>query len=302
MQSGMIFDIKRYSINDGPGIRVTVFLKGCPLHCDWCHNPESISTKVEKMYNRDKCIGCNSCVEVCPENACTMTPEGIVTDRDLCTGCGKCADICPTLATEMSGRIASVEEVMQVVEKERVFFDQSEGGVTISGGEPMLQPEFLIALLDELGSRNIHRAVDTTGFTKTELLLEVAKRTDLFLFDLKAMDPDVHKRWTGVDNRIIHENLVALANSGADINIRIPLVHGVNSDRRNIEQTAAFVASLKGDKKKISLLPFHNIMVAKHLKLGSEFDNSQMTEPSEQEIQEVIDLFAAHSLDASVGG
>ena len=302
MQSGMIFDVKRYSINDGPGIRVTVFFKGCPLRCIWCHNPESISTKVQKMYNRDKCIGCNSCVEVCPEKCCTMTPEGIVTDRDRCSGCGKCADICPTMATEMSGRIVSVKDILEIVEKERVFFDQSEGGVTISGGEPLLQPDFLIALLDELGSRSIHRAVDTTGLARTELLLEVARRTDLFLYDLKAMDPAVHKRWTGADNGLILENLIALANAGAEISIRIPLIKGVNSDRENIEKSARFIASLKGPARQVSILPYHNIMVSKHLKLGSPFDGGMMAEPSKEEVQEVIKQFAEHGLTATVGG
>lgn len=298
----MIFDVRRYSINDGPGIRVTVFFKGCPLHCAWCHNPESISTQVQKMYNADKCIGCRSCVEVCPENACTLTPDGIVTDRDLCTGCGRCADICPTKATEMSGRVATVDEIIEIVEKERVFFDQSGGGVTFSGGEPLLQPEFLIALLDECGSRSIHRAVDTTGFAKTETLLEVAKRTDHFLYDLKMMDSERHRRWTGVGNEKILANLEILAATGADINIRIPLVKGVNDDMENIDRTAVFVASLPGAKKRVNILPYHNIMVSKHLKLGSIFNADSMAEPDEKELQNIVAGFARHGLVALIGG
>ena len=302
MKSGLIFDVKRYSINDGPGIRVTVFFKGCPMRCAWCHNPESISTKVQKMVNRDRCIGCNSCVEVCPEGACELTKDGIVTDRGLCTGCGKCADICPTKATEMSGRCASVEEIVNIVEKERLFLDQSEGGVTLSGGEPLLQPDFLIALLDELGLRSVHRAVDTTGFARTKLLLDVAERTDLFLYDLKVMDPDIHKKWTGVSNRIILQNLVALSRTGAEINIRFPLIKGINSDFDNIDKSAAFIASLEGPKKKVSILPYHNTMVAKHLKLDSKFRGDSMAEPSENDIRETIDRFTQYGLAASVGG
>ena len=302
MQSGLIFDVKKYAINDGPGIRVTIFFKGCPLHCAWCHNPESISSRVQKMYNRDKCIGCNSCVEVCPETACKLTSDGIVTDPERCTSCGKCADICPTKATEMSGRVATVDELVEIIEKERIFFEQSGGGVTISGGEPLLQSDFLIALLDELGLRSIHRTVDTTGFAKSEILLKVAKRTELFLYDLKMMDPLRHKKWTGVDNEHILKNLQLLAETGASINIRIPLVKGVNDDDANIEQTAAFVASLAGQKKKVNILPYHNIAANKYLKLGETYDSSGMAEPSEEEQANVIAKFANFGLEAVVGG
>ncbi|WP_092223066.1 glycyl-radical enzyme activating protein [Desulforhopalus singaporensis] len=298
----MIFDIKRYSINDGPGIRVTVFFKGCPLNCAWCHNPESISTNVQKMYNRDKCMGCGGCVQFCPEQVCERTPEGIVTRRDRCSGCGRCADICPTRATEMSGRAATVEEIVEAVEKERIFFDQSGGGVTFSGGEPLLQPEFLISLLREFGSRSIHRAVDTTGFARTETLLEVAKHTDHFLYDIKLMDSTKHKKWTGVDNKKILNNLKALAETGASINIRVPLVKGVNDDIPNISRTASFVAALPGEKKKVNVLPYHNIMIAKHRKLGSSFSAQEMAEPTAEELENIINIFTEQGLAVQTGG
>lgn len=302
MQSGLIFDVKKYAINDGPGIRIAIFFKGCPLNCRWCHNPESISTKIQKMYSPEKCIGCNACVMACPEEACTLTPNGITTDRERCTGCGICADICPTRATEMSGRLCTVEELAEVVEKERIFFDQSGGGVTISGGEPLLQPEFLIALLDELGSRSIHRAVDTTGFVKSETMLEVAKRTELFLYDLKLMDSERHKKWTGVDNTRILSNLKLLAETGTLINIRIPLVKGVNDDDENLKETAAFVAKLAGEKKKINILPYHNIAASKYLKLGEKYDPVEMAEPDEAEKARVIEIFKEQNLKVEIGG
>jgi pyruvate formate lyase activating enzyme len=255
------------------------------------------------MYNKAKCIGCKSCIEVCPEDACALSPEeGIVTDLSLCTGCGACAEICPTKATEMSGRLATVEEIIAIVEKERVFFDQSGGGVTFSGGEPLMQPEFLMAVLSELGRRSIHRAVDTSGFAPKEILLEVAKQTDLFLYDLKMMDSGRHKKWTGVDNKIILENLQLLAKIGACIDIRIPLIKGVNADHENLEKSAAFVASLPGEKKSVSILPYHHSMVNKYQKLGQVFDGGTMSEPTDNEQSQVIKLFASFGLQATIGG
>ena len=169
--SGLVFDIKRFAINDGPGIRVTIFLKGCPLACRWCHNPESISPRVQKMYTRGKCIGCGECVEICPVQASRLTDAGIVTDHNLCIRCGQCAAVCPAAATEMSGRYETVSDLLSVIESERPFFDQSGGGVTFSGGEPLLYPDFLIEILDACGQLRIHRTVDTSGLAKTRSLL-----------------------------------------------------------------------------------------------------------------------------------
>ncbi|MBL1214563.1 MAG: glycyl-radical enzyme activating protein [Ignavibacteriae bacterium] len=302
MQNPLIFDVKRYAINDGPGIRVTIFLKGCNLNCTWCHNPESISPAVQKMYNKDKCIGCGTCVEACPTNAITLTPNGIVTDTELCNLCGKCAEVCPTEATQMSGRETSIDEIMNIIEKERTFFDQSGGGVTFSGGEPLMHSSFLIKLLDACGERGIHRVVDTAGLAKTETLLEVAKRTELFLFDLKLIDSIRHKKWTSVSNNKILENLKILAESGAQIIIRIPLIGGVNDDDENIKGTARFISELAGNKKHINLLPYHNIAQKKYEKLGRINSNDKMIEPTQPRQQEIIKLFAQYGLTAEIGG
>lgn len=298
--AGLVFDIKRYAINDGPGIRTTIFLKGCPLSCVWCHNPESRSAKPQKMYSAAKCIGCEQCVEVCPQDACSLTPDGIATDKELCIVCGTCADNCPTKATEISGQPETVASLMAILEKEVVFFDQSGGGVTFSGGEPLMFPQFLISLLDACGDRGIHRTLDTTGFTKTETLLDVAKRVDLFLYDLKMMDAAKHKEYTGVDNEIILHNLKALAESGANITIRIPLITGINDDDLNIEKSAAFIHALAGDRKRVDLLPYHNIAGNKHQKLAQHYDSNGLSPPARERQQQIIATFQSYGITAQV--
>ncbi len=302
MPSTLIFDVKRYAINDGPGIRMTVFLKGCPLTCEWCHNPESLSRKVQRLYSNTKCIGCSACVEACPEGALRLTPEGIVTDDALCQLRGECARACPSGATEMSGEPATVDDLMERIEKETIFFDQSGGGLTVSGGEPLTHPEFLIALFDACGKKHIHRTLDTTGFAKTELLLRVAERTDHFLYDLKMMDPVQHKHHTGVDNQLILENLVALAESGASIDIRIPVIAGVNDTAQNAEQSAAFIAALAGEKKQVNLLPYHNIALKKYEKLGQAYDAGCMAEPEQASLERIAAVFEDHGLAVVIGG
>lgn len=302
MESGLIFDIKRYSINDGPGIRVTVFFKGCNLNCDWCHNPESISHKVQKMYSKNKCIGCNSCVENCTENACTLTIDGIITDTNKCKLCGKCADFCSTTATEISGRIETTQNILYIIQKETVFMDSSNGGVTFSGGEPLLQHKFLFELLDECGKKGIHRAIDTAGYIKTDVLLEAAKKTELFLFDLKMMDSDLHKKWTGVNNELILANLQKLAETGCEINIRIPLIVSINDDEKNIDDCARYISSLAGEKKKVNILPYHNIAQQKYVKLGLVYNSQNLEEPNKNKIQNIINHFSSYGIKAVIGG
>jgi pyruvate formate lyase activating enzyme len=308
----LIFDIRRYSINDGPGIRITLFMKGCPLRCKWCHNPESQSPKVQKLYTASKCIGAKDCIEICPEDALTLTPDGIVTDFELCTLCGKCAEACPSKAIEMSGKLYSAAELLAIVEKERVHIDQSGGGVTFSGGEPLMHPEFLIEMLKACGKKGLHRAVDTCGFAPTKTILEVAKHTDLFLFDLKLIDAVQHKKWTGVDNRLILKNLKLLAESGANINIRIPLIKNVNTHIEEIRKMADFISGLNvlisdseiaaPAKPMVNLLPYHNIASGKYQKLEIPYDEDEMVEPSENEIQQAEKIFHSFGIETEVGG
>ncbi|MCX6277869.1 MAG: glycyl-radical enzyme activating protein [Bacteroidetes bacterium] len=299
---GLVFDVKRYAINDGPGIRVALFFKGCNLCCAWCHNPEGIGGGIEKMYSAAKCIGCGTCVSVCPSDALTLSANRISTDFNRCTICGKCADVCPTKAFEMSGKIMSVSELMEIIEKERVFIDQSGGGVTFSGGEPLLQPEILIEALDECGKRGIHRAIDTSGFVKTETILEVAKHTDLFLYDLKLMDSSLHEQWTGVGNELILSNLRAIALAGSEIIIRIPFIGGVNDDGENIRKTAAFIASLPGNRKEVHLLPYHAIAQHKYAKLGKPEEFTALEEPDSETLNSAVGIFNEYDINTQVGG
>ncbi len=302
MTHPLIFDIKRYSINDGPGIRVTIFFKGCPLHCQWCHNPESIAFRQEKLFTASKCIGCQECIKRCPQQAISITEAGLVTDKTRCNLCGVCADICPSLATELSGFYKMLPDLMNVIKRERPQFDQSGGGVTISGGEPLLHPDFLIPLLDACGEEQIHRAVDTCGHVKTETLLTVADRTDLFLYDLKLIDSRRHKLFTGVGNELILDNLATLAARGANIDIRIPLINGVNTDAANLNGSAAFLSNLKGAKRTVHLLPYHAIAAHKYRKLGQDYQADNLAEPSAEEIDLATRCFEDHGLTVKVGG
>ena len=302
MNQGLIFDIKKYAINDGPGIRLTVFFKGCNLSCKWCHNPESISPKVQKMYTASKCIGAEKCISNCPNNALELTQNGIVTNTDLCNLCGKCAEVCPTKAFEMLGEQISLNALMKKIDREAIFFDQSGGGVTFSGGEPLMHANYLLKILKECGKRFYHRVVDTTAFIKLETLLEVAEHTELFLIDLKHMDSETHKEFTGVNNALILSNITELAKTKCDIIFRMPLIKGVNTAHKNVENTANFINSLHGNRKLISLLPYHNIAGNKHIKLGDSANYVEFETPTEVETATIISIFKRYGITATIGG
>ena len=297
--TGNISDIKHYAINDGPGIRVTVFFKGCPLSCAWCHNPENISPEREIMYIANRCIRCGECIRVCPENALGFVDRKIVCDRLKCTLCGACTEACPALALEMVGAEMRVDEVLDAIEKDRPFFEQSGGGVTFSGGEPLMQPKFLLALLKECQNRKIHTVVDTCGYCDCEDLLKAAEFTDLFLFDLKLADSRRHFQWTCAMNEEIHSNLRQLCESGASIIYRLPMVHGVNCDRENIRATAELIASMPGENRHIDLLPWHNIAIRKYEQLDKAYEFADSFEvPTPQEISAAVMIFAKHGIEA----
>lgn len=300
----LIFDIKRYAINDGPGIRITIFMKGCPLSCVWCHNPEGISPNPEKLYTKKKCIGCQTCVKKCPNHALTLTEDGIKTDKSLCTVCGKCAQVCPTLAMQISGETYSADQIMHEIEKEIPFLDNSKGGVTFCGGEPLLHPKDLLELLQRCGELGLHRAVDTTLYSSPEIIRQVMANCELFLVDLKLMDSELHHKYTGVHNERIHANLKMVAEAKIPYWIRIPFIEGVNADEDNITNSAAFLASLDSRPEIVNLLPYHDIGKGKHEKRGSSYNPTQipMSTPSDDKIEHAIRIFDSYGIKAQKGG
>ncbi len=302
-----VFDIKRYAINDGPGIRTTIFFNGCPLKCVWCHNPESWDPRPHKTYKQNKCIGCGTCVAACPQGAITLTPEGIRPVEGVdCLRCGRCTKECPSLALEMCGREWTLDELMTEIEKERDIMTDSNGGVTLCGGEPLFQPESMLTVLKELGRRKFHRAVDTTLFADTELISETSRHCELFLVDLKIMNDKLHHRYTGVSNERILSNLLLLATLDTPFQIRIPLIEGINADEENIERTVRFLDSLpsKQNLRAINLLPYHDVGRDKHRRLWSHYNpnNLPMASPSDMTLKRCIDQFESHGYQATIGG
>jgi pyruvate formate lyase activating enzyme len=296
-----IFAIKRYAIHDGPNIRTTVFLKGCPLSCWWCHNPEGMSPAIDMITVADRCVGCGYCADQCPQQALAVTAAGPVRDQVRCRRCGNCIEICPALVYETTGWTTSISEVMAEIKKDLPFHDHSGGGVTFSGGEPLFQPEFLIGLLKECGKLDIHRAVDTSGFAPTATILEVARHTDIFLFDLKLMDNDRHRLYTGVANDLIHTNITALARKGCRIRIRLPLIPGVNDDNENITHTGSFVAGLPGVTE-IDLLPYHRSAETKYRKLAIKNQSASFPALSEEKVQQARAILERIGLKVYRGG
>ena len=301
MTTGVIFDIKKYAIHDGPGIRTTVFFKGCPLACRWCHNPEGITAASQRIYHEDRCISCGVCIEICPQKATTQTAESVISDPSKCDLCRTCEDYCPPEAVEFVGRNVTVAEVIAQIKKDIAFYDESGGGITLSGGEPLMQPDFLLELLNACGDLDLHRTVDTTGYADAGLLLRVAKKTDLFLYDLKLMDADKHREFTGVSNEQILSNLKLLAQNDANIQVRIPLIPGINNDTENIDRTGDFVSSLPGVQL-ISILPFHNSARGKYSRLGMECMDPELQLPAAGQLQTIAERLARTGLQVKIGG
>jgi len=295
MTTGIIFNIQRYSIHDGPGIRTTVFLKGCPLNCWWCQNPESQLSGQEMVFWEDRCIGCGACSLNCPSGAIQMENNKPVTDKNKCNLCGKCSRICPAQAREMIGKKLTAEEIIKEVEKDLVFYEESGGGVTFSGGEPLEQSEFLEELLNGCREKKIHTTVDTTGYISWEILNKISPKVDLFLYDLKIMDNEKHKKYTGVSNEIILENLKKLTSVHNNIFVRFPVIPGINDDYQNIRKMGEFLSSLK--IAQVNLLPYHHIGIDKYKRLGNKYKLVDIQPPSEEQLSEVSAILRKFDLN-----
>ncbi len=276
--SGWVFDVQRFSLHDGPGIRTVVFLKGCPLHCAWCANPESQQPGPQIAWFENLCAGCGRCAEACPRGAVSMDGGRVRTDRRLCTACGDCAAACSRGARRLMGREVTVDEVMAEVRRDAPFFRRSGGGVTFSGGEPLTQPAFLLECLQRCRRWGYHTAVETCGQARWDDLRAVAAVTNLFLYDLKEFDSARHEELTGVGNELILENLENLLALGADVTVRVPVVPGANDDRESLRALATFVA-VHPRLGRVELLPCHALGAHKYAALDRMPPTAERPEP-----------------------
>ena len=263
---GMVFDIKHFAVHDGPGIRTTIFLKGCPLKCAWCHSPESQNIGPDLLLDSEKCIGCKSCVDACPTNA--ILSPGII-NKTACIMCGVCAEVCYAGAVEQIGKTMTTKEILGTLEKDRELLQSSGGGVTLSGGEPMAQPDFTIDLLRQLKDSGYNTALDTSGYAPWSIFEQALRYTDLVLFDLKHMDSVKHFQYTGKDNKLILENLSQASKQGKRIWIRVPLIPGLNDDPEHLTFLARHVQGLSVERT--YLLPYHSLGVSKYESLGRKY-------------------------------
>jgi pyruvate formate lyase activating enzyme len=302
--TGLVSDFQRFSIHDGPGIRTIVFLKGCPLHCAWCANPETISVRPEIMLIPHNCIGCGRCYEVCP-GSCLGEADGRISsiDRDRCLlpQCGKCQHVCYANAINISGRFLSVAEVMDVVLKDSEFYARTGGGVTFSGGEPFAQPVFLLELARTAKMLNLHTAVETCGHVNWNTLSPVLDCLDYVLYDLKHMDPDRHIQGTGVNNRIILENVKRIDAAGKPIRIRLPLIPGFNDSEENVRATADFIAGFS-NLDALDILPYHRMGEPKWGQLHQEYQLHGVTPPDKDRVYELADIARSYGIEVTVGG
>ena len=301
-EAGLIFDIERFAVNDGPGIRTLVFLKGCPLHCVWCANPESMVRKPEIVHLRINCIACHRCLTACPVDAIHLSEDGgPVVDRTRCDLCSQCAQTCYAGALNIAGRYVTIPQLMAVVERDRPFYERSGGGITFSGGEPTAQAPFLEAALREAKKRNLNTAIETCGFTSWETFEPILRFVDLVLYDIKHMDSGEHRRLTGVPNELILANLQRIRTLGLPVRVRLPLVPGCNDSPDNVRATAAFVASMP-NVQALDILPYHRLGEPKWGELDRSYELHGVLPPGKEHVEGLADIARSYDISVRIGG
>ena len=300
MASGTIINIQKYSIHDGPGIRTTVFLKGCPLNCWWCHNPESQNPSPEIMFFKEKCTGYGVCLKRCPSKAIEFAEGYPVTFNSKCTLCGKCSDFCPSNARELVGKDITVKDLMKEIIKDEIFYEESNGGVTFSGGEPLMHADFLNKVLKVCKDKNIHTTIDTSGYAAFEEFEKIIDNVDLILFDIKHMNNEKHMKYMGVSNVVILENLKKLSKRGSNIYVRIPIIAGINDDDENIDSAIDFLSKL--NIIHVDLLPYHKMGMDKYRRLNMEYKLSGLEKPTDEVINKIAEKFKKAGIKIKIGG
>jgi pyruvate formate lyase activating enzyme len=302
MLKGIVFEIERFAIEDGPGIRTLVFMKGCPLSCVWCSNPESQDPCPEIGYFKDNCIGCGKCAEICPQKAISyVKDEGLVIDRNKCDRCGLCAEVCVANSKVLIGKSMTADEIIAEVKKDSVFYKHSSGGITVSGGEPAFQGDFLIELLAKCHDQGLNTAIETCGYTSWENLKNIAEHTDLIFYDLKHMNPQVHKKLTGVSNELILKNLENLSKLDKSVIARLPLIPGYNDSLDNVEKTMDFVKNLDNIPK-LEILPYHRLGQAKYERLNRQYELKELLPVDRKELVWLVELGNKKGLRVQIGG
>ncbi|MDY6933840.1 MAG: glycyl-radical enzyme activating protein [Spirochaetota bacterium] len=300
---GVINNIQKMSMNDGPGYRTVVFFKGCYLNCEWCHNPEGKRRYPEVIPYVSNCIGCRKCLDVCPTGALSLIEEKKPhIDLGLCSTCLQCVKICKDDALICWGKIVTVEEVMAEVEEDRVFYKNSGGGMTISGGEPMAQPEFAYALMKTARNREIHTALDTCGHAPWEDFERVLEFTDIVLFDIKVIDPQIHHDYSGVGNELIHDNVKRISNMNIDMRIRVPIIPGRNDSEEELLKIAKFIEELGPSVKGVDLLPYHPYAGAKYKAFGFDYPFPAGEGIQDDPLRPIVEMFLDHVEEVTVGG
>ena len=301
-KEGIIVRIQRFSIQDGPGIRTTVFLKGCPLRCLWCSNPESLNSFIDLEYDRARCVAqCYECVSACGNGAIAREEEYITINREKCIWCGKCTEVCYRGALTLVGGKMHVEQVVDEIEKDMPFYEKSGGGVTLSGGEPLYQPEFAKQIAKECKQKNISTALDTSGYVDWKILEDVLKYIDLVLYDIKHLNAEEHKKYTGVTNHLILENAKRVSKDGIPLILRIPVIPGVNDTPKNLRELAEFANSLPR-LSGVHLLPYHRIGASKYPALDREYPMADLQQPTKEymlKIRELLESFGIEPLIVS---